>query len=343
MKFKKNIENVIERHKDLWDRRELEPPLIYTTFPEGEISTHGHFCELSNNPEEFYYKFKKSLEIRKEIPDDSIPMLVPPFSHAILPAILGAEIKFRSGKFFAKPCMNSIDEYESLYFSIKNKWYRKIESYYSRLLRLANSLFPIGIYELPAPADLMGALRGFDRLLMDLYDYPDKVHKFADKCVKLAVEMNECIHKLISSQENFGGTWVTNSWAPGKCIFFSEHSSVNFSPELYLKYLEKPNEDLVNKYSSAVSYVYPEEGKHLLNYYLNRECPLWIWSASVRGYGNIEKDIIDKYPGSIVTIRSNPGDFNTIVKKYGSKGIAYMILCKSFKDSRNFLKSIGLE
>ena len=339
MKYKAGIDRVIERYKRFWDFQQLDPPLIMIDIPESAVVSGGHDCEFWNNPEALVEKHRRALKMRSFIPDDAIPMLRPPFSHVALASVLDAEPELHNGKLWVRPILKDLKEYNQVFSADNSRWLSRIKGYYKRLLELAENKFAISLYETPAPADLMGALRGFETVLLDFYDFPDIMHDFALQTAKAAVKFHEHIRTIISDQQMYDGCWIGNSWAPVDTIFFCEHSSVNYSPELYEKFIRPANSVMLERYGHALSYIYYTAGSHHTKNYLDLGCPVWVRSCD----GDPPPEIVKQYRGkAIVTIYTSSREFRHNYAKYGNVGICYHINCKSLAEAKEFCRRLGL-
>jgi hypothetical protein len=339
MEFKPNIEQVVERYRDLWLFKELDPPIVMVSTAEAPITTGAHDCIFWQNPDALVEYHLRNLENRRHIRDDYIPMLRPPFSHTALPAALGAEVELLNEKLWARPLLSAIEKYRDLRLPLRNDWIIHMEQYYRRLVELAAGRFAVGLTEVPGPADLMGAMIGFEEILLCLYDAPDVIEGFAGYTAGLGIEFTERVRDLLYEQENWGGCWLAGAWAPRKTIYFCEHASVNYSPEHYERFLAPANRVLLEHYDYALTYIYYSAGKHLSSYYFNRGCPAWVRSCDE----NPPPELVESYRGhSIVTINTNAADFDNARRHYGNAGICYAVECDSLEDAADFCASIGL-
>ena len=299
---------------------------------------HGH-CDMFEAPDAFFLEMLGAVEARQCLPDDAIPMFIPPFSHALVPAVFGAEVMLEGRRFFAKPGTKTIGELVETSFSPEAEWWLKVEAFYARLLDLAHGLLPVGLYEIPAPADLIGGLLGYTDMFLIFKDQPELAKRLTMKCAEWAVELNQRIQSLLQErQASFDGTWMANCWAPGKALYFCEHSSVNFSAEWYAEYLKAANDRMIDAHACAVSWVYANEGKHLLHYYFNRPRPTLIhWS----GEGGMDESFLERFPNSLFSVRCTPDEFREIYRRCGGQRILYDVSCESLDQARAFALALG--
>ena len=138
-KHKPNAEQVVERWDRFWAGDDLSPPIHSLRVPGAGLSMGGHgHCDMHEAPDAFFHKMLGAVEARRCLPDDAIPMFIPPFSHAMVPAVFGAEVRLEGRRFFAKPGIRTMAELVETSFSPEAEWWRKVEGFYSRLLDLAH-------------------------------------------------------------------------------------------------------------------------------------------------------------------------------------------------------------
>lgn len=338
MEFKRDIAKAIERYQRLWSFQELDPPLVMIDIPESPITSGGHDCGFWKDCDGLVEKYLGWLALRNEIADDTVPMLRPSFSHVALPAILGAEPELHNTSLWVHPILEKLEDYKTLAFGQEGRWLGVFQRYYERLLELAAGRFAVGLYEVPGPADLMGALRGFETILMDLYDQPELVKQFAGWAGEIAVAFRGWLGGVLAQQENYGGCWVGNAWAPEDTICACEHSTVSYSPALYAEFLKPANDVMFGEYGHAVTYIYATAGAQHSADYFCRGRPVWVNSCD----GNPSAEIIEQFGGqAIVTLRTNPADFRGLYDRHGGRGMAYLVSCASLDEARTFSKSVG--
>ena len=333
-----NLELTIERGRALWDLQELDPPFMMLNVPGAPISTGAHDCEFWRDPDAFVAHHLPRIRRRCEITDDSVPVLRPPFSHASVPAALGARPELQAGKLWVRPALIDIREHRDLALPSSNDWLDHVAWYYRRLLELSEGHFVVGLTEIPGPADLMGALRGFERILFDLYDHPGEVESFARHATALGAAFDGRVRALLAEQEAFGGCWLSGTWAPANTICFCEHSSVNYSPQQYERFIRPANDSLLARYDRVFSYAYCRAGSHLLPHYFDRGRPVWIQSCDEDPSPVLARA---HRAHAIVTIRATAAEMDRAVEEYGRTGVCYMVDCADDEEAHLLCRRFG--
>ena len=338
MRYKPAIERTVERCQALWGFEELEPPFCMVSAPEAPITSGGHDCEFWRDPDGFVAHHAPTFEKRAGIRDDAIPMLRPPFSHATVPAAFGAEVELHAGKLWTGPMLDSTREHERLSLPEENEWLGHLERYYRRLLKLAEGRFRVELCEIPGPADLMGALRGFESVLLDVCDDPEGVAGFARHAAELAAQFDSRVRGLVAEQESHGGCWIGSSWAPANTALFCEHTSVNYGPAQYARLLRPANAVLLSRYDRVLSYVYCKAGEHLLSHYFERGRPVWLRGCDE----DPPAEVAQAYRGrAIVSVRTSVADFPQACERFGRIGVCYAVDCASLEEARQFCEARG--
>ncbi len=339
MKYKPDIIKKVERYRRFWAGEALDPPLIMVNMPESAITTGGHDCAFWRDPDGFVRHFLDALALHRRIPDDTIPMLRPPFSHAALPAILGCPPELHEGKLWVRPILKNLGDFKHIVWDNESYWLEQFHGYYRRLLDLSENRFAVALFEIPGPADLMGALRGYENILTDLYDDPETVQAFALQAADWAVTFHQKVTDWLAGQESFGGYWAANSWITKDTIYFCEHSCVNYSPAHYERFLKPANDRLLTNFGHALTFVYLKAGAHLVPYYTNRGRPVWIRGCDV----DPTAEQVNRYRKQVVfSVRTTVDQYNQTVARYGPQGVCYQVDCASLDQAIYFCKAVGL-
>ena len=328
--FKPDIEKAVERCRALWAFRELDPPFMMINAPEAPVASGAHDCAFWEDPEGFVAHHERIFEMRLGIRDDAVPVLRPPFSHATVPGALGAKVELHGEQLWSVPTLRDLRDHRGLSLLGGSAWTARVERYYRRLLELASGRFCVGVCEVPGPADLMGALRGYQKILTDLVDAPELVAEFALNAARLAGEFDRLVRGWLEGQESFGGCWAASAWAPANTLQFCEHSSVNYSPAQYGRLLEPANRALMEPYGRIVSYVYCQTGRHLVTRYFERPRPVWVRCCD----GEAPEALMRAHRGrAIVTVRTGPLGLSGVIGRFGSCGVCYLVECASLKEA----------
>ena len=76
---------------------------------------------------------------------------------------------------WAKPWLDSYAEIEQMGLPIYRAWLEKLVGFTQWLVRLSDGRFPVALSLMRGPADLLSAVRGAEKAIYDLYDFPAEV------------------------------------------------------------------------------------------------------------------------------------------------------------------------
>lgn len=337
MKFRPDIDDVVERHRKFWSFEEMAVPLIKIAPKDVGVRTPGNNCKYYQDPKGFVQYYEDAFGRCSQLQDDTIPRLRPPFSHALIAGILGAEVELVNDVLWAKPMLESWDQIEHLKLDRSSPWARRFQNFYRDLLGLARGNFAVTVYETQGPGDLMAALRGPERLCLDCYDSPDEVKRLGRKCLDISKEFGRWQHELIADQDLHGGTWITLGWAPPGSMYFCEHSIVSYSPDTYREFIYPLDQGLTDSFEHCMFVGYCHTAAPLMDFYLGLNKVEVIQSCEA----NLDSDKIKKHLGrKHFVIHCPPEDVRKTVDEFGARGICINTHCASVQDSQALLEGL---
>jgi len=264
--YKPNLAEVVRRHAAVWRLEQLDRPLIFIDEEDAGVRTAGHRSEWLDDIDGFVAFAEKYFAKRSAVADDRLPILRPPFSHGILPGLMGAELSDSSGALWVegKACA-SPEEFLSRRMDPGSGIGRRFAAYYSRLLALAAGKFLVSTYDALGPCDLAGALLGAEEWMLLTAAEPEQAAAVALHAAEQAVEFYRWTARLVEEQQDsLGGTILSQMWAPTETIYFSDHTALNLGPEIYEKVILPAERHLTESFSSAYISIYPQAAAAIL-------------------------------------------------------------------------------
>lgn len=285
MKHKPGIEEVVERHRKWWTREKTDRPLVFVDFEDIGVRTYGHQSDWWEDPDGFVRHFESVFERRAGIRDDRIPLLRPPFSHGALPGIMGGRVANMSGSLWAGNVTESAREILKLSWDPESPFARKFAAYYKRLHELGNGKFAVASYELPGPTFFTGSLQQIENFILQCVDDPELLKEVCRSACDLAVRFYRWANALAcEGQETFGGEFLSMTWAPKNSLYWSDHTAINFSPDLVESILIPAVEHIHASFDRSFFYCYPAEGPHVFP-------PIWRACGKVQGVHNCQGEM----------------------------------------------------
>lgn len=183
--FTKERWEKIKEDYGLWWTGQLKRPLIQICLgghdpgrPEPTLPYHGFtaFYDFSVSPEAIVDRWDYSLSCYKFI-GDTFPSITPNFGPGVIAAFLGAILnKGESTCWFHPVKIEEIADLRFQYVS-DNVWFNRTKDIYRAAIDRWDGLVQIAMTDLGGNCDILSTFRPGEKLLLDLYDYPQEVKR----------------------------------------------------------------------------------------------------------------------------------------------------------------------
>ena len=268
-----DLEEKIEKYLQFWSNNGMDRPLLgfslggYFPFMSFKGSSGfrvgGHLAPEMINPEAFLDDYERIVDSWGRVEDDVIRAVAPLPGFPWLEAMVGCPVRVSTESVWAEPRNASWEELEGLNISSENPWLQKYLEFLEALVEHAEGRYPVGQPFFRGVSDLMAALRGSDRLILDMYDAPDKVLRLAEACTSIFKKVIEHHFEIVPE---FDGGYVVEQfalWAPDRVVRLQEDASALYSPKFYRDLLRPYDAELAASYrynvihlhSSSLSYI----------------------------------------------------------------------------------------
>lgn len=248
--YKPNLEEVIERYKQLYDAHEPGHVMVYAMppAPYSEPVPPLNKIDLDTQMEEYLdvclHNFEIALENTIEICDDLIPTFGPNFGIGDYSAFIAGEVVFTEDTSWAAPVMKSLEDMNGFSLREDAYWVKMLERALAYLVKqTASGPIPIirGFY---SPLDLAHSLRG-EALFTDFMDSPDQVHQFMNFCADAIIWIASRLRKITG--ENFGGN-IAGAWLKPGTICMSEDIACLISPRTYAEFARPYTQKVIDAF-----------------------------------------------------------------------------------------------
>lgn len=168
-----------------WWAGELDRPLIAITLggydpsrPEPNLPRHGFhsFYDPSIPPERIIDAIDYDLSGQRFF-GDAFPSFWPNFGPGVAAAFIGARLQNGLGTVWFLPAEER--EIADLHFRLDLEafWFRRIADLMRAAIERWQGLVQVGMTDLGGNLDLLSTFRPGEKLLLDLYDHPEEVHR----------------------------------------------------------------------------------------------------------------------------------------------------------------------
>jgi hypothetical protein len=273
----------------------------------------------------------------QDFPDDSLPRVRPPFSHAAVPALLGCQVKFVDDTLWAEPLAGSVEQILDLGFEPRGSFADRFISYYEYLLDQGAGRFLVNNYEIIGPLDLLAALIGSEQAVMLSVDNPDLFGKLLLHCAELGRRFSQWQESLTDNQFCWNGKLRSHLWAPAGTMHTSDHGIILYSPRVYRDHI-KPAEELLYEGTNHVAFFgYFRDGAHLADDILSHEAVDFAHGCEAAP----SMDFLKRHsPRVRYLIKCPVGDIPSYRAELGDAGIAYWSFCGNADQAKRIMDDL---
>jgi len=234
MKYKKNLKEVIQRNRRLWNRDSTEKVLAKIDIDGfGSLETWEKALSPGICPDykKMYKVFIENFEKREDLLDDAMPTARPNIGDSAFGGYVGAEIVFGETGGYAKPFLEDLWEIEKLRFDTKNRWIELLEESTRFFADESEGLCATSIVETMDSLNFAENVFG-SGVFLELYDYPGELLKVFDFAYEFNIKLIELQRKYIKKVD--GGYFdLHEEWLPDDCVWLSIDSWGHCSPQMF--------------------------------------------------------------------------------------------------------------
>ena len=130
-------------------------------------------------------------------------------------------------------------------------WLAKLLELTGALVDLSRGRFPVVMCLQRGPLDVAAALRGNDRICLDLYDSPRQLAELLDICAEanlyVAQRLADCTPSFLKGHVNYFGLW-----APGWPYLHQEDAMELFSQDAYAQLLRDLDHRIMSSFTHSL-------------------------------------------------------------------------------------------
>ncbi len=209
-----DFQKIVDRYELTLDRQNHDRPALYLMYPTGEAR------HLPPPPQSLYEKwygfernieaFERSLEatgfLCEGFPSYGMCNLGPD----VLAAFMGSQLEFAETTSWAHFRVDDWAQEPPLRFHREGPFWQAMERYLKLCAERGKGKWLVGSGDLHSNADGLAALRGPERLLMDLIDQPEEIHRRLKECHEVFLQVAQAHFDILHAAS--GG--YNTSWIP---------------------------------------------------------------------------------------------------------------------------------
>ena len=263
---------------------------------------------------------------------DAFPHYMPFFGAGVLAAFLGAQLDQRKETCWFHPLSNEPITDITFQFDPYNIWFNRIKNIYSAGAERWDGLVQLAITDLGGNLDILSSFRPGEKLLFDLYDYPEHVKRLTWEAHEQWWNFYEMFDNLIRPP-NYGCTAWTPIFSEKPYYMLQCDFAYMISPDMFDEFVKPELTASCKRLTNAFYHLDgPGQLVHLDSLLSIDELKGIQWipgdgSPGIRHWPDVYRKI--RNAGKLIQIFGDIVDLDTIVDQLGSaEGLA--LICMDF-------------
>lgn len=172
-------------------------------------------------------------------PADVLPIADTELGPGSLAFFLGCEPDFKEDTVWTVPSLLT-DQPENLppiRFDPSNRWWQVQEKTLRQGLELGWGKYLLGLPDMYGGMDILGLMRGVERLMLDMIDRPEWVARKIEEIDRALFEVTTRIYDMIKLEDGSVAEQAFRLWGPGKTLHIQCDLSAMISPKMFEQFV----------------------------------------------------------------------------------------------------------
>lgn len=269
---RESLEHTLNRYRAFWKRQPVDRPILGLTLStytplemidQALFPQEGLIMPADLHIDTFLNWYDQDCKNNLTLGGDQFWVAVPFWGIPWMEAIIGCRVRQSGSSIWAEHHLESLRDFPAIDLSANNPWLAKLLDFTSRLVDFAEGSFPVALPLLRGPSDLLAALRGSQRFLLDLYDDPDEIARTANILADVWINITKQVTRLIPP---FHGGYCNGNrqvWAPGTCIETQEDAAGMASPKFFRRFFLAGTKKIVSSFDHGWIHVHSSYAHNL--------------------------------------------------------------------------------
>lgn len=225
----------LDRDWRAWWAHELERPLVVIETTSSSFQKFAANFPLEMPAGEVVDYYQGQLETRR-FDGDAWPRWWPNFGPGIMAGFIGGTVHAEPKTVWFGPGDSDRLEDMNFVYNPDNVWWQRIQDLTRSAVERWSDQVTVGITDIGGNFDILASLRGTQKMLIDLYDNPDRVGELVETITGLWLRYYDDLHALVQPTGRGTCTWAP-VWSPGRCYMFQSDFAYMISPEMFERYV----------------------------------------------------------------------------------------------------------
>jgi hypothetical protein len=239
--YREDMDDVRKRLTAWWNGGDIGRPAMQITAPRPEpiekveamAEPKGWVTGYSTTNFEYRVNLSARACINTYYLAEAVPCVAPDLAPNCLALFLGCQGVEMPGTCWCKPCISSPEE-ARFEFNPDNFYWKFCLRLSREQLRLGKGKFLLQFPDLIEALDTLAAMRGTQKLLIDLIERPDWVHGCLRKITDRYFHYYDLLYDMF--RDEVGGS-IFWAWAPGRMAKFQCDFSAMISPTMFGEFM----------------------------------------------------------------------------------------------------------
>lgn len=220
-----------------WNKENNDRPILSILAPNGktfdeQIKTSANIRDYWLDTEFVVKRLRRSVE-STYFAAEAFPTCWANVGPDAIGALAGCTLEYTQDTVWAKHFVKDWNTLPPIEFNEDNFYYQKMVEITKALVKDANGEYLVGNTDIHAGADGLVAMRGPDRVCMDIFDNPDQFKKRIDELFLLEKKLYSKLNEIISAVQEGTTNWLgllhpEKNWYPTSCDFSCMISTDDF-------------------------------------------------------------------------------------------------------------------
>lgn len=244
----KRLAQALARHEAFWRGELEEGPLMWVTAanakPGASIPGPAREKDSWTNVDYVVASTEASLA-RTHFAGDALPVFCPWLGPDQFAAWLGAELELKPRDFtsWAKPFVEDWSEHPEFHISPENRWWRLYLETLRESVRAGWEKWVTGYPDLHSGVDALSAIRGRERLALDLIESPAAIHQAMRQMTELWKWVVDEVSKIILPAGQGTTNW-TMGWSTRRFLCIGQNDfTCMISPQMFVEFCGQDNRE----------------------------------------------------------------------------------------------------
>ncbi len=263
-----SVEERLAMNEAFWVRGPADRPLlgmaVNITFPFVRFSDHplpvdeGQVTPEMIDPNQFLANWDYAYR-RTEARGETLFMVASPFDGIPwIEAIAGCDVycSLAGSSVWAEHPNPTWESLHGIHFDAGNHWLQKLLAYSNRLREHAAGRFPIGVPVLRGVADIVEALLGSERMVLEYYDHPEEIRQLLDACTNIWQQVGDLLIPAFGEFHGGMGAGRRRVWGKGSCMLYQDDAVSLLSPAIYKEFVLPREDQIFRRWDHTIIHVH---------------------------------------------------------------------------------------